>query len=147
MRGRDTVHCPDRALIARVLDGEETPGAGGILDHLRRCGRCARIAREQGEMGEAMRAFLAGGAAGELRDGSPCPTAEEIALYAEGRLPLYDRNRLLRHFCACPACARAVIGAGDAAAGGAQPPPERAVREAGGIYGTPRGENKSPPTE
>lgn len=130
------MECPDRKQLARFLDGEEIESEDELRRHVESCPRCRKAALQHGRLGSALKAALDAEALSMVKDSIPCPSAEEVALYVEGGVPLYRKRQLLQHFCACPACARAVLDASRAAAGGAVPPlPASLVREARGVYG------------
>jgi len=69
-----------------------------------------------------------------VKESVPCPSAEEIARYVEGGMPLYREKQLLQHFCACPACAGAALDAARAGGTTAPPLPTDLVREARAVY-------------
>ncbi len=130
------MECPDRKLLARFLDGEEIESAGKLRRHVESCPRCGKAALQHNRLGTALKSALDAEAQSMVKESIPCPSAEEVALYVEGGVPLYRKKQLLQHFCACPACARAVLDASRAAAGGTAPPlPASLAREARGVYG------------
>jgi anti-sigma factor RsiW len=133
--------CPDRKLLARFLDGEEVESANKLRRHVEDCPRCGEIARRHGWMGTALKSALDAESQSMVKESIPCPSAEEVALYVEGSVPLYRKKQLLQHFCACPACAKAVLDAARSAGGSAPPLPQSLVREARGVYG---GKNPKP---
>jgi anti-sigma factor RsiW len=130
--------CPDRAMLARLLDGEIVLSGEEIRAHISGCPLCREKGMEEGEMGTLLRAFFAKQGPQMIRESVPCPSPEEMALYAEGRIPVYRRRTLLQHFCACPACARAVLDIGGAKGEALSEPPAAVVREARGVYRAPR---------
>ncbi|MEJ2745639.1 MAG: hypothetical protein P8123_08170 [bacterium] len=127
--------CPDSKLLARFLDGEEVESGDKLRHHVKSCPRCREAARRHGRMGVAIKSALDVQAQSMVKESIPCPSAEEVALYVEGNVPLYRKKQLLRHFCACPSCARAVLDAARAAGGKPPPLPQSLVREARGVYG------------
>ncbi|MCX6353595.1 MAG: hypothetical protein NTZ78_01675 [Candidatus Aureabacteria bacterium] len=126
--------CPDKELLARLLDGEEVAASGTLRAHIQDCELCQKRARDEGELGSLIRAFFKKTTRDLVRDAAPCPSPEEIALYAEGRAPLYRKQDLMRHFCACPSCARAVLDVTASRGNRLENPPTDLVREAGAVY-------------
>ncbi len=126
--------CPDRKVVARFCDGESVLSKDDVRRHLARCARCRERARQQDQMGMLMKAALKKGARSMVKESIPCPSAEEVALYIEGGVPLYRKKQLLQHFCACPACARAALEAAQGGGGPSPPLPAAFLREARGVY-------------
>jgi len=132
------MECPDRKLLARFLDGEEVESGAELRRHIESCPRCREAARRHARMGKALKSALGAEVQSMVKDSIPCPSAEELALYVEGNVPLYRKKQLLQHFCVCPTCARAVLDASRSAGGGAPPLPQSLVREARAVYGKGR---------
>jgi len=126
--------CPDRELLAKLLDAEESDASGTLRAHIQDCELCRERAREEGELGSLMRAFFKKATRNLVREPAPCPSPEEIALYAEGRAPLYRKQDLMRHFCVCPSCARAVLDITASRGNRLENPPTDLVREARAVY-------------
>lgn len=127
--------CPDGKLLARFLDGEEIESGAELRRHIESCPRCGKAALQHDRMGEALKSALDAEAQSMVKESIPCPSAEEVALYVEGKSPLYRKKQLLQHFCACSACARAVLDASRAGGGTAPQLPPSLAREAGAVYG------------
>lgn len=130
--------CPDREQLSRFLDGEPGPFHERLRAHIRVCRRCREEAEKEGALGDMLREFFGRYSRRAARDAAGCPLPEEIALYAEARVPLYRRKELLRHFCGCPACAHAVVDAAGAAGREFPEPPEAVLREAQARYSARR---------
>lgn len=133
--------CPDLKLLSRLLDGEGVEGEEELRTHVRDCPRCLEQVRQQDKLGKILGALFEATPSRMVRDASTCPSAEEIALYAEGRVPLYRKGQLLRHFCACKVCARAALSSASAEKTATLSPPPSLIREAGAVY--TKGINKS----
>ncbi|MCX6357962.1 MAG: hypothetical protein NT045_08845 [Candidatus Aureabacteria bacterium] len=126
--------CPDAELLERMLDGEAPDAEALVRAHLEGCAACREKARAEGALGASLRAFFERKGPPTVRETTPCPSAEELALYAEGRVQVYRRKELLRHFCACPACAHTALSVARHAATEAEAPPAELLREARSIY-------------
>ncbi|MCX6339807.1 MAG: hypothetical protein NTX71_07795 [Candidatus Aureabacteria bacterium] len=126
--------CPDRKVLARFCDGEAVVSRDELRKHVEGCARCRIRARQQDQLGMLMEAALKKRARSMVKESIPCPSAEEVALYIEGGVPLYRKKQLIQHFCACPACARAALDAARAGGRISPPLPAALVREARAVY-------------
>lgn len=126
--------CPNLELLSRLLDGEGVEGEEELRAHVRECPRCLAQVRQQDKLGKILGALFESTPSRTVRDASGCPSAEEIALYAEDRVPLYRKGQLLRHFCACKVCARAALNSASAGKTAPPAPPPSLIREAGAVY-------------
>jgi hypothetical protein len=126
--------CPDKKVLARLLDGEAVRSGDELRRHVERCARCRKKARQHDQLGMAVEAVFRKRARSMVKESVPCPAAEEIARYIEGGIPLYREKQLLQHFCACPACARAALDAARPGGATAPPLPAELVREARAVY-------------
>ncbi len=137
--------CPDRDALARLLDGEDVEEKGELLAHIQKCGRCKRIFDEDSEIGLLLRELFKRCRQDLVREAIPCPGVEELAAYAEGKVPVYRRNRMLQHFCTCPGCARAVLDISGTFEKRFSPPPADILREARAIYSKGRENTETGP--
>lgn len=128
--------CPDRETLARLLDGESGVAGEDLRSHIERCVSCREKMKEDHALGGVLHAFFSRREKGTLSEGIPCPDAEEIAAYVEGRISPYRKIQILKHFCACPACAEAVIGAATSIGEEPGPLPAGLAREARALYGS-----------
>jgi anti-sigma factor RsiW len=128
------MECPDRELLSRLIDGEESDPSSELHSHIRSCERCRKRARDEDALGTLLRRFFEKSKHNLVKESGPCPSAEEIALYAEGRAPVYRKGDLMRHFCACPACARAVLDITATRGAKLESPPPDLVREARAVF-------------
>jgi len=136
--------CPDQETLLRILHGDEPEGADALRSHIRGCKSCREKAGNEKALSSLMSEIFGRASESIIRDAGSCPTPEEIALYAEGAVPLYRKAELVRHFCACPVCSRAVLDVHAAGKASPNPPPLSLIREAGAIYRNKEKKSKKP---